>query len=265
LTLAYRFPGAGHVVTVRIEPAELIPLIDRFYRAYRRDTPSGDVEPGLRVDRADRGYRVRVPSGYWEAETVDDAVLYYEYELTRALLADARDYVHLHGAALCNDRRCLWLIGPSGAGKSTLTLGLYARGWRPLADDALLLEPASGAAAPFERSVRVHESGLEALDLDPSAVPAARQIGPYLWLEPAPQSAAREPRRPDLIALLDPGSGDRLQRLAEVEALRALLVARLSDAARRDFDCLARLAAQVPVHRLSFPSFKHALERLANL
>ncbi|NIR44556.1 MAG: hypothetical protein GWN99_09705 [Gemmatimonadetes bacterium] len=266
-TLHYRLPGAGRVVSARIAPPELIPLIDGFYRTYRCAAPaSGDrAEAALCVDRAGGGYRVRVPAGDWEAETAEEAVLYYEYELTDALLVDARRYVQLHGAAICGDNRCLWLVGPSGAGKSTLTLGLYTRGWRPLADDALLVDPTRGAAAPFDRSIRVHTSGLEALDLDPAAVPGGRQVGPYLWLEPGPESRESEPRRPDAILVLDPCGDDRLERLGESEALRELLIARLSDAPRRDFECVARLAAEVPVHRLSFPGFRHALERLTAL
>ena len=265
----YRFPGATRRLATRNDAPELDPDIAGFYAAYRCPAPApGEDAPTelIAVRRANDGtYAVAAPGGDWEAETPDVAVLYYEYELTDALLEDAGAFVRLHGAAVCHGSRCLLLVGPSGAGKSTLALGLRLRGRQVLADDALLIDRASEEVQPFGRSIRVHEASLERLGVVPGEVEGGHVCGPYLWVGPEERGGARSPRRPDTFVFLEAGRRTALERLRAAETLKLLLVARLGDAPQSDFECLARLAARVPGYRLSFVDFPAALEALERL
>ncbi len=257
----YRFPDAERIVAARIDAPELIPHIDDFYTAYRCDRESDAViHDAIAADRVGDRFRISVATGDWEAETLGDAILFYEYEGTGALLDDAGAFVHLHGAAIHDASRCVVLLGPSGAGKSTLALGLGRAGWTALADDAVLIEPRSGEVQPFERSIRVHEASLKDLGIRASDVAGGRMCEPYLWLPPGGE--ARSVRRPDLFVFLDAGRATRLEPLSVSATLRALLTARLSDQPERDFECLNRLAADVPGCRLAFASFAEALAEL---
>ncbi|MGD2215698.1 MAG: hypothetical protein PVJ64_03035 [Gemmatimonadales bacterium] len=263
--LHYRLPAGGRTLAVRLRVPGLRALLESFYDRYRVD-PCDGVESTISLEREGGSYRLVGPSGDWEAADAGEAVLYYESELTGALLEDAGAFVHLHGAAVCTGAHCLLLVGPSGAGKSTLTLGLYLRGMSALADDALLIDPASGEVHPFDRSVRVHETGLQSLGIEAGDVRGARLCGAYLWLGPRTAGPVDSgPRWPTAIVFLESAEVAALERTSAAEALRRLLLARLGDAARRDFDALARLAAQVPCYALAFADFPEALDELERL
>ncbi len=263
--LHYRFPNTGRTLAARLCVPRLQPLLESFYDRYRA-APSDGVEPSISLDGDEGSYRLIGPSGDWEAADEGEAVLYYESELTGALLEAAGAFVHLHGAAVYFEAHCLLLIGPSGAGKSTLTLGLHLRGMSALADDALLIDPASGEVHPFDRSIRVHETGLKSLGVDAGDVRGARFCEPYLWLSPrAADAGASGPRRPTVIVFLESADATTLEPLGGVEALRRLLLARLGDAARRDFEPLARLAAQLPCYALACGDFMEAVDELERL
>ncbi|NIN72710.1 MAG: hypothetical protein GTO46_12470 [Gemmatimonadetes bacterium] len=260
--LHYRFPDGGRPLAVRLCVPRLRTLLESFYHRYRA-APSDAVEPTISLAREDGSYRLTGPSGDWEAADEGEAVLYYESELTGALLEGAGAFVHLHGAAVCNGAHCLLLVGPSGAGKSTLTLGLYLRGMNALADDALLIDPASGEVHPFDRSIRVHETGLESLGVGAGDVRGARFCEPYLWLSPATAGIGDAgPRRPTAIVFLESADVTTLDRIGAAEALRRLLLARLGDATRSDFEPLARLAAQLPCYALAYGDFLAAVDEL---
>ncbi|UCC71733.1 MAG: hypothetical protein JSV86_15345 [Gemmatimonadota bacterium] len=264
--LHYRFPGSRRTLGVRLEAPGLLPLLASFYGNYRCPDPGGRVGCTISLEREDGSYRLVGPSGAWEAADEGEAVVYYESELTGALLEDATAFVHLHGAAVCDGSRCLLLVGPSGAGKSTLTLGLHLGGMRALADDALLIDPLTGEVHPFDRSIRVHEVSLRSLEVDPRKVSGARLCGPYLWLSPA--KVGRDgagSQRPAALVFLEAGQATSLERLSAAEVLRQLLLARLGDAPERDFECLARVAAEVSGYRLAYSDFREALDELARL
>ncbi|KPK82160.1 MAG: hypothetical protein AMS25_03390 [Gemmatimonas sp. SM23_52] len=262
--LHYRFPHAERCVAVYLAAPELGPLIESFYAGYRCPAPHSqqDVARVLRLERDDGAYRVSGPNGDWRAVTPGEAVLYYEYELTAALLEDTGSFVQLHGAAVCTGSRCLLLLGGSGAGKSTLALGLFLGGRQILADDALLIDPLSGEVQPFDRSVRVHEASLRGLGVDPAQVERASLCRPYLWLSPRAGVGVSEPSRPSSFVFLESDTRLSCERLSAAETLVRLMVARLEDVPERDFKCLARLAASVPGYRLAFEGLSDALARL---
>ncbi len=265
--VCYRFPAAQRTLTVRLDAPELSPLLESFYAGYRCPAPQPReaAEPTISLERENGGvYRLIGPSGNWEAYDAGEAVLYYESELTGALLDEAGAYVHLHGAAVCRGARCITLLGPSGAGKSTLTLGLRLRGAWALADDALLLDPESGEVHPFERSIRVHEASLTGLGVDAVDVAGATVCEPYLWLKPQ-RPEPTEPKSPSAFVFLESGRTTSLVRVSAAETLKRALVARLGSVVERDFECLARLAAQVPGYGLVYRSFPEALAELEPL
>jgi len=261
--VCYRFPAGQRTLTARLDIPELIPLLESFYAGYRCPAPPQRelADPTISLERENGVYRLIGPSGNWEAYDAGEAVLYYESELTGALLDEAGAYVHLHGAAVCRGSRCITLIGPSGAGKSTLTLGLRLRGAWALADDALLLDPESGEVHPFERSIRVHEASLNGLGVDAANVAGATVCEPYLWLKPQ-RPEPTEPKSPSAFVFLESGSTTSLVRVSAAETLKRTLVARLGSVVERDFECLARLAAQVPGYSLVYSSFPEALAKL---
>jgi hypothetical protein len=264
--LHYRFPDGCRTLAVRLCVPGLRTLLESFYRRYRRPDPGEGSALTISLERENGAYRLVGPSGDWEVADEGEAVLYYESELTGALLGEAGCFVHLHGAAVCSGSSCLLLVGPSGAGKSTLTLGLHLRGMSALADDALLLDPASGTLQPFDRSIRVHQTGLERLGVGSHEVAGARVCGSYLWLSPrTPGAAGLGPRQPTAIVFLEGADTTGLRRLGAAEALGLLLQARLGDAARRDFEPLARLAVQVPGYALAYNDFPRALDELERL
>jgi hypothetical protein len=264
--LHYRFPDGGRTLAVRLDVAGPRALLESFYSSYRWAEPSGDAGCTISLAREGARYRLIGPSGDWEAADEGEAVLYYESELTGALLEDAGAFVHLHGAAVCRGASCLLLVGPSGAGKSTLTLGLFLRGLSALADDALLIDPASGAVHPFDRSIRVHETGLARLGVDPRDVAGARVCEPYLWLSPGRAGASgRGPKAPTALVFLETADATVLRPLGAADALRLLLLARLGTAAARDFEPLCRLAAQVPCYALAYGDFLEAVDQLERL
>lgn len=57
-----------------------------------------------------------------------------------------RGHLVLHGSVVAREGRALGLLGASGAGKSTLAAALAARGWAVLADEHVVLDPATADA-----------------------------------------------------------------------------------------------------------------------
>lgn len=77
--------------------------------------------------------------------------------LTQAVGA-ITDRVAIHAAALTRGPSTLVLLGKSGEGKTTLTLGLMSRGWLPLADDLVLVDPATLAIQAFPRCFHLDDA-----------------------------------------------------------------------------------------------------------
>lgn len=252
--MRYRFPGSDRGVTARVEVGRLRPIAERFYPTFRRSEREGrDVQ--IVLVREDGTYRLTGPSGDWYAELAGEALALYEAELTDALLGDVVDYVSIHGAAVEVGGGVLLLIGSSGSGKSTITAALYARGFRPLADDTLLVHPETARVHPFPRPIRVHESAADRAGLEPTALPGACVCPPYWWVEP-PDREMGDGLPVRAMVLLDPGGSNEglnggWDRLSGSRMLEALLVARFGPGRpARDFEPLAALVDRAPGYRL---------------
>lgn len=87
-----------------------------------------------------------------------------------------RRFLLLHAAAVERDGRALVLTGESGAGKSTLAALLQPRGWRLLADEFVLIDPATGLVNPFPRPISLKNAAIAAAE---AAFPGGH-FGPLL-------------------------------------------------------------------------------------
>lgn len=91
-----------------------------------------------------------------ESATLDDTLLALEWQLVTDLLARTSRF-HLHGAALADPSGAtsILILGDSGVGKTTLTLSLMASGFRPYADDVVLIDPDRLTPELFPRAFHV--------------------------------------------------------------------------------------------------------------
>lgn len=91
-----------------------------------------------------------------------------------------RRHLLLHASAVERDGRVLVMTGQSGSGKSTLSALLGTHGWRFMGDEFVLIDPDSGAAVPFPRSISLKNAAIGAIA---AAHPDAR-LGPLLRATP---------------------------------------------------------------------------------
>ena len=265
-TLHYRdYIGCGGVA-LRVAVPELLPIISRFYPAYReRSTQPREAGRALiRLERENGGYKLAGPSGDWYADEAGEAAALCEAELTDVLLAHASRYVYLHAAALADGDSCLVLVGDSGTGKSVLSYGLLLQGLQPLSDEVVLIDPSTDHIEPFRRSVRVHRQALSRLGLGDELPEGAQLCQPYVWVHPG--LAARPRSKPyglRAFVFLEHGRRTELERLRASRTLEGLMLGRFGGVeAARDFECLSGLAGEVPGYRLTVRRFPEALAAL---
>jgi hypothetical protein len=91
----------------------------------------------------------------------DELLGYLEWFAISQALGAITNHVAFHAAALTREGATILIVGKSGAGKTTLTLGLMGRGWRPLSDDLVLVDPATLALKPFPRCFHLDNSTRE--------------------------------------------------------------------------------------------------------
>jgi hypothetical protein len=75
----------------------------------------------------------------------------------------ASGIIRLHAAAINDGTNTLALLGPTGRGKSTTLLRAVMGGWRPIAEDACLLDPATLRIIGVDRILRVRPEALTVL------------------------------------------------------------------------------------------------------
>ena len=182
-------------------------------------------------------------------------------DVTLTSLAPAlrrRGYFLLHAFAAARDGRCVLISGGTHTGKTTTGLNLVLRGWRLLANDAVLLEARSDGVyalptpgnvgirpATFdllpELAARVEVDGATAVDV------SGARLAPGVWGPPARVSALLFPEIGD-------GAASAALPLPAGVALARLLAASVDrwDAALLDAHValLDRLGRQAPAYIL---------------
>lgn len=146
-----------------------------------------------------------------------------EWLVVARSLAASRERIVWHAASLAWGSRAVVLVAESGVGKSTLTVNLALRGWRPLADDLTLLDPATYTLDPFRRCFHIA----------PEVGALAASAGLLTWPTPELADYAR-PRRwgraggaPAWIVVVrrDSGAPASMTPLSRAEAAGALFAA----------------------------------------
>jgi len=185
-----------------------------------------------------------------------------------------RGLLPLHASCLVRDGVAVAIAAERGTGKSTLGAALSARGWRPLADDVVLLAPDGDGrmmAWPGPARFRLSSLSLAGISLPPSYqdYPLAESGKRTVW--PPPGHWLNHPV--PLSAMIDMTAGGeeipRLERLSLTQTVAVLhshvfrrrLIARLG--ASHDFarQCLS-LAAQIQGFRLVRPAGFDGLDAL---
>jgi hypothetical protein len=164
------------------------------------------------------------------------------HAVSRAIAASAEVAI-FRAATLTRDGSTVMLVTPTGSEKTTLTLGLMARGWRPLTDSFTVIDPTTLRARPFPRCFQVDPTTLQLLPAQPE-VEWSRILKTYT----RPQRWADEERQPKSIVIIErdleqPAKGSPVM---QAEAAGALLTRgvpnQLSDSRRAEV--AVRLAAQ---------------------
>ncbi len=182
-----------------------------------------------------------------------------------------RRFLLLHAAAVERDGRAVIMTGESGAGKSTLAAMLQARGWRLMADEFVLVEPATGLVHPFPRPVSLKNA---AIDVTQAALPDAHW-GPLMTdtpkgairhLVPCAEALASAERPAEPVLLLFPryglpaeqrpvGAGEAFVRLTQASTNYVGL-------GERGFTALTRLVVGVTRAAIDYPDMDSAAEMI---
>jgi hypothetical protein len=164
------------------------------------------------------------------------------HAVTKAVEASAEVAV-FRAATLTRGESTVMLVAPAGAGKTTLTLGLMARGWRPLTDDLTVIDPTT-LRAPISPL-------LSCLPHDGAAAPhpARAEWSRILTSYARPQRWADEERQPGAIVIVqrDLEQPSTRSPVTRAEAAGALLMNGTLNqlSGSRQAEVAVRLAAQV--------------------
>lgn len=179
-----------------------------------------------------------------------------------------RRYLLLHAGVVERDGRALILTGESGAGKSTLTALLGERGWRLMADEFALLDPATGLIHAFPRAISLKNAAIATL----AAEVDDTRLGPLLAQTPKGDIRHLRPRA-DAIDRMDQAATPSLilfPRYGHASAERAVGAAevfvRLTQASTNyvamgeaGFTALSRLVAETPARAIDYPDTAGAI------
>ncbi len=186
----------------------------------------------------------------------------------------------LHAGAVERNGEVTAFLGDSGAGKSTLVACLQARGHRIVADDICLLEdtPEGMTVIPVAGWLKLWRQSLDHLGQQPDERNRVFVANDKYRLYLDPVTAG--PTRLKNIVLLsrahasaeDPAAAPRLEPLAPVEALAAMMektylayVVELNGTQSALFQTCARVLSQAQAYRLTAPWGLDHLDAVLNL
>jgi hypothetical protein len=250
--------------------------------ADRLDSPAAtdvtfDAEPGRFLSRGGaRAARFLVESGgrvtVDRADSADDETVAAQF-LSQVLPAVMRQRGHvvLHAdAVVLPNAAAIAISGGSGAGKTTTTMALLARGAAHLADDAVVVQPASDGgvtALPGPGRLHLDDDAASRLGIDTGALPRypLRQAKAVVEVPASARSATA------LVALFvinqHPGPDVRVRRVQGVDAFAliqdCIYGPLLSEEHARVFPLLASLADSVAVYVVDRPDNRWTAEEVA--
>ena len=205
--------------------------------------------------------------------TFEDAMVYLLGPVFGILLR-IRGRTCLHASVVAVEERAFAFVGPGGAGKSTTAAAFAQAGYKVLSDDLLALCERDGGfwAEPGYSWLRLWPASVEGLYGRSEALPPIVEGWEKRYLDlDAERAFCATPRLVGGIYVI----GDRvrsaspiIRRLSGRSAIMALLAnvyaGYLPGAAmrRKDFECLSRLVADVPVREISIPDGWSSLDAL---
>ncbi len=278
-----------HSFTVRVGPIGFrvgsawrapVAALELLYAGY--PTPA-IPDHNVRLEPARPWRRIVRPSvtlagDYWLPEAaplpLSQALLAAEMGMNLQVALGCRRFLLLHAGVVERDGRALVMTGESGSGKSTLAALLSTRGWRLLADEFALVEPATGLIHPFPRPVSLKNESVAVLG---AVLPEAR-FGPLLRGTPKgdichliPDAAALarvdEPARPVLLLFPRYGFAPAVREVPASEAFVRLTGASTNYQALGEagFVTLTRLVRGVRGAAVDYPDTATALAQVEAL
>ena len=280
--MRHSFAVRGGPIGFRVGSAWRAPVLalERLYAGY----PGVDIpDHNVRLEPA-RPWRrwarpaVSIAGDYWLPEAAPlplaQGLLAAEMGMNLQVALGCRRFLLLHAGVVERDGRALVLTGESGSGKSTLAALLSTRGWRLLADEFALVEPATGLVHPFPRPVSLKN---ESVALLAAALPE-RRFGP--WLRSTPKGDVRhlipdadalarmnEPARPALLLFPRYGFAPAVRDVPASEAFVRLTGASTNYQALGEagFVALTRLVREARAVAVDYPDTDTALARVEAL
>lgn len=191
------------------------------------------------------------------------ALLAAEMAMNMQVALGERRYLLIHAAAVERGGKALIMPGDSGSGKSTLAALLGEHGWRLMADEFVMIDPATGMALPFPRAISLKNSAIGEMTrriIDPA------RFGPHLsgtpkgelrHLRPNTEAIARmdEPARPALILFPSYGFDPASDGVSRSELFMRLTEGSTNYIAMGEpgFERMLALAETVPAARFAYP------------
>ena len=193
---------------------------------------------------------IEIARGSWP--TVEARLL---AELNRSAI-ERYDGFAVHAGVVALGDRVACFPGESGLGKSTMTAACIGAGFAYVSDEALCVEPASGAVVPYPRPLALAPASAALLGIDRNQRPPTGADGELLLtaadLGGAHVEPARRLRLTDVVELRRGASEAHLEPLHRSGALAALLSMSFNHFKDPDasVDVVAALAADVRMWRL---------------
>ena len=277
-----------HGFTVRVGPIGFrigsdwrapVEALERIYADYPRpEVPDFTVR--LEAARPWRRWlrpSVTIAGDYWLPEAAPlplaQGLLVAEMGMNLQVALGCRRFLLIHAGVVERNGRALVMTGESGSGKSTLAALLSTRGWRLLADEFALIEPATGLVHPFPRPVSLKNESIALLERA-----GAARFGPLLQgtpkgdirhLVPAADAIARmnEPAFPALLLCPRFGASAAVRELPPSEAFVRLTQASTNyqGLGEAGFVALTRLVREVPIRAIDYPDTATALAQVDQL
>ena len=204
----------------------------------------------------------RVWASWPDSLSLNDVLPYIRGPILGAVLR-LRHVVSLHASAIAVDDQAIAFVGPPGAGKSTTAAAFAQRGVSVLSDDIVPLEECNDVfwAQPGYPTVCLWPSSVEGLYGRADALPLMMARWEKRRLDLQGDGFSRQPLPLSAIYLLDARRADiaapAIESVHGYRSLHVLLAntfgTYLSDESMRvrDFSVLGRVAARVPIRRVT--------------